>query len=194
VTETAKDTAATTMALRRLFYLAPVLVFLVVAGYFLWGLNPERDPRVLPSVLIDKPAPEFAAAPLAGMPVPGLSTADLRTGQVSLVNVFASWCIPCRAEHPLLMDLARSGEVAIFGLNYKNKPEEAVAWLEELGNPYTRIGTDEKGRIGIDWGVSGVPETFVIDGAGRIRYRHWGPIDKSAMEQIILPLIEELRG
>jgi cytochrome c biogenesis protein CcmG, thiol:disulfide interchange protein DsbE len=194
MTETVKDTARTTMALRRLFYLAPVLVFLVVAGYFLWGLNPDRNPRELPSVMIDKPAPEFTASPLAGMPVPGLSTADLRTGQVSLVNVFASWCIPCRAEHPLLMDLAQSGKVAIFGLNYKNKPEEAVAWLEELGNPYTRIGTDEKGRIGIDWGVSGVPETFVIDGTGRIRYRHWGPIDKDAMERTILPLIEELRG
>ncbi len=182
------------MIARRLIYLAPVLVFAVVAGYFLWGLGPDRNPRELPSVMIDKPAPEFTADPLAGMSVPGLSTADLRTGQVSLVNVFASWCIPCRAEHPLLMNLAQRGEVAIFGLNYKNKPAEALAWLEELGNPYGRIGTDESGRIGIDWGVSGVPETFVVDGAGRIRYRHWGPIDRDAMESIILPLIEELRG
>ena len=194
MTERVKQTAQAATNARRLPYLAPVLVFVLVAGYFLWGLNPERDPRVLPSAMIDKPAPEFSAGPLAGMPVPGLATANLRSGQVSLVNVFASWCIPCRAEHPLLVDLARGGEVAIFGLNYKNKPGEARAWLEELGNPYSRIGTDENGRIGIDWGVSGVPETFVIDGTGHIRYRHWGPIDKDAMERTILPLIEELRG
>ncbi len=194
MTMTVKDTARTSASVRRLIYLAPVLVFVVVAGYFLWGLNPDRDPRILPSAMIDKPAPEFTAGPIAGMTVPGLATADLRSGQVSLVNVFASWCFPCRAEHPLLMDLARRGEVAIFGLNYKNKPEEARAWLRELGNPYARIGTDENGRIGIDWGVAGVPETFVIDGTGRIRYRHWGPIDKDALERTILPLIEDLRG
>ncbi len=191
---TAKDTIKDGIVARRLIYLAPILFFVVVSGYFLWGLNPERDPRVLPSVMIDKPAPEFTAGPLAGTAVPGLATADLKSGQVTLFNVFASWCIPCRAEHPFLMDLAQRGEVAIFGLNYKNKPEEASAWLRDLGNPYTRIGTDEKGRIGIDWGVSGVPETFVIDGTGRIRYRHWGPIDKDALERTILPLIEELRG
>jgi len=193
MTATEKDAAKTGMTARRLIYLAPVLVFVVLAGYFLWGLNPDRDPRVLPSAMIDKPVPEFTAGPIAGMAVPGLAAADLRAGQVSLLNVFASWCIPCRAEHPLLVDLAERGEVAIFGLNYKNKPEEARAWLEELGNPYTRIGADETGRIGIDWGVSGVPETFVIDSTGRIRYRHWGPIDKDAMERIILPLIEDLR-
>ncbi len=194
MTEPAKDRAKTGTTARQLAYLAPILVFVVMSGYFLWGLDPGRNPRELPSVMIDKPAPEFTAGPLAGIAVPGLATADLRTGQVSLVNVFASWCIPCRAEHPLLMDLARREEVSIFGLNYKNKPEEARAWLEELGNPYTRIGTDENGRIGIDWGVTGVPETFVIDGSGHIRYRHWGPIDKDALERTILPLIEELRG
>lgn len=182
------------MIARRLIYLAPVLIFIVVAGYFLWGLGPDRNPSALPSALIDKPAPDFNAPALAGMAVPGLAAADLGTGQVSLVNFFASWCIPCRAEHPLLMDLAESGEVAIFGLNYKNKPAEARAWLEELGNPYGRIGTDESGRIGIDWGVSGVPETFILDGGGRIRYRHWGPIDRDALEKTILPLIADLRG
>ncbi len=118
MTAVAKEPAKAGTAARRAIYLVPILVFVVVAGYFLWGLNPDRNPRALPSAMLDKPAPEFAAGPLAGMPVPGLATADLRSGQVSLVNVFASWCIPCRAEHPLLVDLARRGEVAIFGLNY----------------------------------------------------------------------------
>ena len=177
---------------RRLVFLAPALVFVALAGAFLWGLRPERDPRILPSALIDKPVPEFEAGPLAGMAVPGLSSRDLTSGQVSLVNFFASWCIPCRAEHPLLMDLAAAGTVAIHGINYKNKPADARAWLAQLGNPYGRIGADESGRIGIDWGVSGVPETFVIDREGRIRYRHWGPIDGRAMKEVILPLVSEL--
>lgn len=194
MSEAVKDGGKAGLLRRRLIYLSPVLVFAVLAGYFLWGLNPDRNPRILPSAMIDKPAPEFDAGPLAGMDLPGLATADLAGGQVSLVNFFASWCIPCRVEHPLLMALAERGEVAIYGFNYKNKPAEARAWLAQLGNPYSRIGTDQSGRIGIDWGVSGVPETFVIDGAGRIRYRHWGPLDRGALEDKILPLIEELRG
>jgi cytochrome c biogenesis protein CcmG/thiol:disulfide interchange protein DsbE len=177
---------------RRLLFLAPAILFAVLAGYFLWGLTPGRDPQILPSALIDQPAPDFDAGPLAGMGVPGLATSDLKAGKVSLVNFFASWCIPCRAEHPLLMDLAAQGGVELYGINYKNKPAEARAWLAQLGNPYSRIGTDEPGRIGIDWGVSGVPETFIVDGEGRIRYRHWGPIDRRAMEEVIRPLIAEL--
>lgn len=178
---------------RRLLYLAPAILFAVIAGYFLWGLNPDRNPNMLPSVLIDQPAPEFDLPPIAGTDGPGLASADLRAGEVTLINFFASWCIPCRAEHPLLMDLAARGEVPIYGINYKNKPDEARAWLEQLGDPYGRIGADESGRVGIDWGVTGVPETFVVDREGRIRYRHWGPIDGKAMTETILPLVRELR-
>ena len=179
-------------ARRRLIFLAPALLFAVLAGYFLWGLQPGRNPQVLPSALIDKPVPAFDAGPIQGLDVPGLAAGDLKSGRVSLVNFFASWCIPCQAEHPLLMDLAAEGEVAILGMNYKNRPEDARPWLARLGNPYERIGADESGRIGIDWGVSGVPETFVIDGEGRIRYRHWGPIDQRALDEVILPLVREL--
>lgn len=188
MSETAHITAR-----RRLIFLGPAVVFAVLAGYFLWGLTPGRNPRIVPSVLIDKSVPDFEAGPVKGLEVPGLAAGDLKAGRVSLVNFFASWCVPCRAEHPLLMDLAEDGEIAIFGLNYKNKPEKARAWLARLGNPYARIGADESGRIGIDWGISGVPETFVIDGEGRIRYRHWGPIDQRALDETILPLVKELQ-
>ncbi|MFQ5776001.1 MAG: DsbE family thiol:disulfide interchange protein [Kiloniellaceae bacterium] len=176
---------------RRLVYLLPALIFAVVAAYFLWGLDPKRDPRLVPSVMIDKPVPEFDLPPIEGTDGPGLSSADLRTGEVTLVNVFASWCIPCRVEHPLLMELKRQG-VRLAGINYKNKPQEARAWLAELGNPYARIGADVSGRVGIDWGVYGVPETFVVDGSGRIRYKHTGPIDRTALDGTIRPLLKEL--
>ena len=124
----------------------------------------EPTTTVLPSALIDQPAPEFALPPLAGGGEPGFSSADLH-GKVSLVNVFASWCAPCRAEHQVLNALAQSKRVPIYGINYKDKPEAARAWIAELGNPYTRIGADD-GRVGIEWGVYGVPETFVVDRAG----------------------------
>jgi cytochrome c biogenesis protein CcmG/thiol:disulfide interchange protein DsbE len=178
---------------RRLIYLAPVLVFAIIAGYFVWGLNPERNPRILPSVLIDKPAPEFDLPTITGMDGPGLATTDLKAGNVVLVNFFASWCVPCRAEHPVLMALKKRGIVPIYGINYKNKADEARGWLNELGDPYTRVGADENGRVGIDWGITGVPETFVVDGGGRIRYRQWGPIDGKALEEKILPVIRKLQ-
>ena len=148
----------------------------------------------MPSALIDKPVPEFTLAGLPGDGVEsgkGFSSADL-TGRVSIVNVFASWCFPCRVEHPLLMRLARNPKVRIFGLNYKDRPEDARAWLKELGNPYDRIGVDRDGRIAIDWGVYGVPETFIIDAGGRIRYKHVGPITPSDLDEIIVPIIEKL--
>lgn len=187
---TARSPAAT--ATRRLLYLAPVLVFALIAGYFLWGLDPDRDPSALPSVLIDKPVPEFALPPISGMEGPGLTSDSLRAGEVTLVNVFASWCVPCRIEHPLFMELAQRDDIHLAGINYKNKAEDARSWLADLGNPYERIGADEDGRVAIDWGVYGVPETFVVDGEGRIRYRHVGPVDRRAVEETILPLIEEL--
>ncbi len=175
-----------------LVYFVPVIVFGVIAGYLLWGLDPERDPREIPSVMIDKPVPEFELAPIEGMEGPGLAAADLRTGQVTLVNFFASWCLPCLAEHPILTELVERDGVRLVGINYKNEAEEARAWLAELGNPYARIGADTSGRVGIDWGVYGLPETFVIDRGGRIRYRHVGPLDARTLERTIRPMLRKL--
>jgi cytochrome c biogenesis protein CcmG/thiol:disulfide interchange protein DsbE len=177
---------------RRLLYLMPVLLFAVVAGYFLWGLDSERDPRAVPSVMIDKPVPEFDLLTIQGMDDPGLAAADLRGQGVTLVNFFASWCIPCRAEHPVLERMVRDRGVRLVGINYKDKPGDARSWLAELGNPFARIGADESGRVAIDWGVYGVPETFIVDDAGRIRYRHLGPLTPDAVEEIVMPLVREL--
>jgi cytochrome c biogenesis protein CcmG/thiol:disulfide interchange protein DsbE len=177
---------------QRLLYLVPVLIFAVIASYFLWGLNPERDPRAVPSVMIDKPVPEFDLPPIEGMAGPGLGSADLRTGEVTLVNFFASWCLPCRAEHKFLTMLAEKMGVRLVGINYKNEALDARTWLAELGNPYQAIGADVNGRAGIDWGVYGLPETFIVDGTGRIRYRHVGAVDAYVMTEVILPLVREL--
>ncbi len=177
---------------RRALFLLPLLVFAVVAGYFLWGLASGRDPNLVPSALIDKPAPAFDLPPIEGFDRPGLARADLENGEVAVVNFFASWCFPCRAEHPLLMDLAESGTVRVLGINFRDRPEDARRWLGRFGNPYERVGADERGRTGIDFGVSGVPETFVIDGTGRIRYQHIGPLMESDIEDTIVPLVESL--
>ncbi|MFV3075071.1 DsbE family thiol:disulfide interchange protein [Niveispirillum fermenti] len=172
----------------RLLLLLPLAVFLVLGGYFALGLT--RDPSKLPSVLIDKPVPVFA---LPGVTEggPGLASTDL-TGQVRLVNIFASWCAPCRVEHPLLMRLAKEKGVAIHGINYKDKPEAARTFLAQLGDPYVSVGADRDGRVAIDFGVYGVPETYVIDRQGRIRHRHVGPLMPHDLEETILPLVREL--
>lgn len=174
----------------RLLYLLPVALFAVVAGYFLWGLDPSRNPREI--LLIDKPVPEFALPPLEGAGKPGLSTQDLTDGEVTLVNFFASWCLPCRVEHKYLIELAEKNGVRIAGVNYKNDPRDARAFLAEFRSPYWLIGADADGRVGIDWGVYGLPETFVVDGTGRIRYRHVGALDAYTMTEVILPLVREL--
>ncbi len=177
----------------RLIYVLPVLLFAALAAAL--GVGLTLRPDVVPSALIDKPVPQFTLAGLAGAEPrlgEGFSNADL-TGQVSLVNVFASWCLPCRVEHPILMRLARDMKVKIFGLNYKDRPEDARAWLKEQGNPYWRIGADRDGRVAIDWGVYGVPETFIVDSQGRIRYKQVGPITASDLNEVILPIIERLR-
>jgi cytochrome c biogenesis protein CcmG, thiol:disulfide interchange protein DsbE len=132
--------------------------------------------------------PEFQLPALEGGD--GLSSEDLK-GRVSLVNVFASWCVPCRVEHPVLMRLAEEG-VPIFGINYKDPPDQAKAWLAELGDPFEKIGADRNGRVGIEWGVYGVPETFVVDAEGRIRHRHVGPIQARDLERTLLPILAEL--
>ena len=176
----------------RLPYLLPLGLFLVLALYFAIGLT--KDPKIIPSALIDKPAPEFILPPVAGGTSPGFATADLKKGQVSVVNVFASWCVPCRAEHPEINKLAKMGIVPVYGLNYKDTPEAARAWLDKLGDNYTATGADESGRVGIDWGVYGVPETFIVDGTGRIRFKHVGPIVGDKLETEILPLIRSIQG
>jgi cytochrome c biogenesis protein CcmG/thiol:disulfide interchange protein DsbE len=178
------------MSLRRLLFLLPVLIFVGVGIGLAVGLT--RDPSTLPSPLIDKPAPTFELPPLAGRDGPGFSSADLE-GRVSLVNVFASWCIPCRVEHPLLMALAEDG-VAIYGIDYKDPADKAAGWLAELGDPYRAIGADQDGRVAIDWGVYGVPETFVVDAEGRIRHRHVGPLQQRDIANTIKPLLEDLAG
>jgi len=167
----------------------PLLVFLVMAVFFAIGLT--MNPRDIPSPLIGKPVPEFSLPPVKGRTL-GLASADLR-GQVSLVNVFASWCVACREEHPILMELGRKGTVAIHGLNYKDKPDDAQAWLDQLGDPYTRTGADISGRVAIDWGVYGVPETFVIDRDGRIAHKHIGAITPEALRKTIMPIIDKLQ-
>ena len=176
-------------ALRRLTFLLPVMIFVVVA--IALGIGLTRDPQDLPSALIGKTVPAFSLPPVQGRSL-GLASSDLEGG-VSLVNVFASWCTACRYEHPLFMRLAEDGVLPIHGLNYKERPEDAAAWLDELGDPYTRTGADRDGRVGIEWGVYGVPETFVISRDGTIAYKHIGPVSARDLEETILPLIERLR-
>ena len=171
-------------------FLAPLLAFGVLA--LLLGIGLSLDPRAVPSPLIGKVAPQFDLPAVKGRSQ-GLATHDLM-GEVSLVNVFASWCVACRAEHPVLIALARRKFVAIHGLNYKDKPDDAAAWLDRWGDPYTRTGADIDGRVGIDWGVYGVPETFVIDPQGRIAYKHIGPMTEEFVHDKLLPMIEELRN
>lgn len=173
----------------RLLFILPLLVFGAIAAYFAVGLT--KDPRILPSALIDKPAPEFELPPLR-TGEEGFAKTDLG-GEVKLVNVFASWCVPCRVEHPVFMRFAETNDTPLYAINYKDRQPDAVAWLKELGDPYRRIGHDLSGRVGIEWGVYGVPETYVIDREGRIRYRHVGSVLPEAMEEKILPLIEELK-
>ncbi len=177
--------------MRRLLYLIPAALFLLLAAYFALALRPGRDPERLPSALIDKPAPDFTLAGLDGMA--RLSRAGLQ-GQVVLVNFFASWCVPCRAEHPLLMRLAESEHVPLYGIAYKDKPADTARFLAQLGDPYRAVGLDESGRTGIDFGVYGVPETYLIDRSGHIRYRHVGPLTADALEHELLPRIRQVGG
>ncbi len=174
---------------KRFLLFTPIAVFVFIAIAFAWGLT--RDPKILPSTLIGKSVPQFSLPPVMGRSL-GLSTVDLR-GDVSLVNVFASWCVECRLEHPLIMQLKAEGVVTVHGLNYKDKPDDAARWLNSLGDPYTRTGADINGRVGIEWGVYGVPETFVITKDGTIAYKHIGPLSVEVLEKKIIPLIQRLK-
>ena len=169
--------------------IVPLAVFAVVAVAL--GIGLGLKPAEIPSALIGKPVPEFALPAVEGMGQ-ALSSADLK-GQVSIVNVFASSCVPCRVEHPLWEEVAKAG-IPLYGLNYKDTPANASAWLGQLGNPYTRTGADINGRVGIDFGVYGVPETFVVDADGVIRLKHIGPVDRTILETQILPKVRELQA
>ena len=173
----------------RLRHLIPVSIFIALALMLGWGLT--QNSRNIPSALIGKPVPQFSLPPVQGRAL-GLSSADL-VGEVSLVNVFASWCVACRDEHPLFIRLKTEGVVPIHGLNYKDQPDNAARWLNTLGDPYTRTGADRDGRVAIDWGVYGVPETFVITKGGGIAHKHIGPLTPKDSEETILPLGRRLQ-
>ncbi len=175
---------------RRLIFIAPTLVFLVLIGFFLKQLG--ENPAELPSVLIDRPVPDFALDPLPGRGMP-LRSEDLK-GEVSLVNIFGSWCVACQVEHPYLMKLQASGYVPIHGIDWREKdPMDGLRWLQRYGDPYSRVGLDPDSRIAIAFGVTGAPETFVVDKQGVIRYKHIGPLTPEVFEKTLKPLIEELR-
>lgn len=166
----------------------PLAVFMIMAGFLVRGLS--LDPSRIPSPLIGKEAPEFRLTQLDAGGAE-FNSADM-VGQVWILNIWASWCVACRDEHPLFLSLSEQGLLPIVGLNYKDKVEDASLWLDQFGNPYSVIAHDGDGRVGIDWGVYGVPETFVIDRAGKIRYKHIGPVDQKALVETILPMINSL--
>lgn len=174
---------------RALLFL-PLAIFIGLVGYFAIGLT--RNPSEIRSALIDRPLPAFDL-PVPDRPDVRFNTGALQ-GKVSLLNIFASWCIACRAEHPVLLRLATERAVPIYGLAWKDKPDELRQWIGELGDPYTLIGDDAKGRTAIDLGVTGAPETFVIDRKGKIRYKHVGPIDDYAWKTTLQPLIRQLEA
>ncbi len=168
----------------------PLVGFVVLVGFLAFGLR--LDPREVPSPLIDKPAPAFKTT-LLDKPDAQLSKQDM-LGKVWLLNVWASWCVACREEHPLLVEFSRKGVVPVYGLNYKDTRPAGLAWLQRGGNPYVDSLFDGDGRIGIDYGVYGVPETFVIDRSGVIRYKHIGPLTEDVLRDKIEPLVRKLNG
>jgi cytochrome c biogenesis protein CcmG/thiol:disulfide interchange protein DsbE len=171
-------------------FLLPLGIFIVLVVFLGIGLN--RNPREVPSPLIDKPAPTFQV-PQLHEPDKTISQKDM-VGKVWLFNVWASWCVSCRQEHPVLVELSKKNVVPIVGLNYKDVREDGMKWLRDWGNPYVLSAFDQDGRVGIDYGVYGVPETFVVDKSGTIRYKHIGPLTQDVVEKKLLPLVQELNA
>ncbi|MBV1706170.1 MAG: DsbE family thiol:disulfide interchange protein [Hyphomicrobiales bacterium] len=175
---------------------APLAIVVALSGLFAWSLLRGGDPALVPSPLINKPTPAFNLPAVPGLAsVPGLSSADLRRGHVTVVNYFASWCLPCRAENPLLLELAHDKDLAakgvkLVGLDYKDEPAAARSYLKDDGNPYAAIGDDSKGLTFINWGSYGVPETYVVRGDGIIAYKLVGPLDPAALKTKLIPHIE----
>ena len=177
---------------RRIAVLAPLALFAGLAAIFLVSLERGGDPSLVPSVLIGRPAPATDLAPVEGIALPGITTADLANGKPLLVNVWASWCAPCRQEHPVLEQLAADPRLTLVGINYKDKADNARAFLGQLGNPFARIGADPTGRTAIDWGVYGVPESFLVDGKGIIRFKFIGPLTDEAVVTVLLPELDKI--
>jgi cytochrome c biogenesis protein CcmG/thiol:disulfide interchange protein DsbE len=177
--------------MRRLVYLLPVAVLGVMALFFMRGLG--INPREIPSVLIDKPVPEMSLAPLPGRGSTGLATADLK-GRVTLVDIYGSWCVSCLEEHPTLLDIQRTGLVPIEGIDWNDEPAQGAAWLKRHGDPYDRVGMDPApGYAAVDFGVTGAPESFLVDKSGVIRLKYIGPITPEVWETVLLPKIRELQ-
>lgn len=171
--------------------IVPALVFAALAALFWRGLS--GDPSEIPSALIGKEVPTFTLPALEGIGVPGFDTASLKTGSVTVVNVWASWCVPCRQEHPLFMELSKRKDIRLYGINYKDAPENARRFIGTLGLPYAAVGVDEDGRVAIDFGVYGVPETFIVDGAGKIRFKWIGPLTPEAVAGTLAAEIEKAK-
>lgn len=177
----------------RPLFLIPILLFaalFALLGYRLFLVGKGETPDVIPSVMIGKPMPDFRLPPL--WPDQPEMTPEAVRGQVTLINFFASWCAPCRAEHPYLTALARDGGIRLIGIAYKDRPDDAKDWLRRLGDPYDAIGVDGDGRAAIEFGVYGVPESYLIDRDGRIRFKQTGPFSEADIAEKLIPLIEEL--
>ena len=177
--------------------IAPAAIFAALAMMFFYALQ-SGDPSKLPSALIGKPAPKLTLEGLPGLvtggsPVPGIESGDLTRGRVSVVNFWASWCVPCVQEHPLLVELKKRTNVDLYGINYKDQEAAARRFLGRYGNPFTAVGVDSNGRAAIEWGVYGMPETFVVDASGRIVYKHVGPISEDALNSRVIPAVEAVR-
>ncbi|MEZ5840516.1 MAG: DsbE family thiol:disulfide interchange protein [Hyphomicrobiales bacterium] len=184
---------------RKFLALIPLLLFGALAVVFLFRLEHAGESRKIPSALIGKPAPTFTLEPIEGLmrdgaPLAGLSSADLAGNGVTVVNIWASWCVPCRQEHGTLMEMAKDERFRLVGINYKDKPENARRFLGELGNPFAAAGSDQSGRVGIDWGVYGVPETYVVDNAGMIRFKYVGPLTDGVLNEGLYPAVEKARA
>ncbi len=182
---------------RTAWVVAPLVIFVILALIFAFALS-SGDPSKLPSALIGKPAPVAEFGPLEGLrigenQVPGFDQKELSDGKVTVVNFWASWCVPCVQEHPMLLELKKRTGVAIYGVNYKDKSSAARRFIGRYGNPYDRLGTDPNGRGAIEWGVYGMPETFIIDGRGKIAFKHVGPISEKSLINTVIPEIEKAR-
>lgn len=176
---------------KNLLVILPLVFFLGLAALLFKGLS--GNPSTLPSALINKPVPAFQLAAIDGLGVPGVSDADLKSGGVSVVNIWASWCGPCRQEHPVLMELAKRSDIRLIGINNKDDPENARRFLGGLGQPFSAIGRDSDGRVTIDWGGYGVPETFIVDGRGVIRHKHVGPLSEGDLTGSFAQEIEKAK-
>jgi cytochrome c biogenesis protein CcmG, thiol:disulfide interchange protein DsbE len=193
------NAAAETAPRRKMgWVLAPLIVFAMLAAAFAFSLS-QGDPSKLPSALIGKPAPKTTFPALdglkdAGQQIAGFSTDSFSKGKVTVVNFWASWCVPCVQEHPHLIALGKRTGVSIYGVNYKDQPSAARRFIGRYGNPYAKVGTDSSGRGAIEWGVYGMPETFIIDGEGRIAHKHVGPITEQSLNSEVIPAIEKARA